>query len=73
MGQEKEAKMRVTTRTDESEVTSDVIVQGPKVILYDHLERPLKRPIGFTAPERRLDNRPQGRVNSPSTKTRNRS
>lgn len=40
--------MRVTFEDDDSAVTVDEpMVSGPKVILYDHEDRPLKRQIGF--------------------------
>ena len=39
--------MRVTTRDGDSEVTSDVTVEGPRVVLYDHQGRALRREIGF--------------------------
>lgn len=44
--------MRVTYHDTESETTSEPIVEGPKVILYDHRGAPLKRPIGFTVDNR---------------------
>ena len=44
--------MRVTFNGDDTNVTYEPLVPGPKPVLYDHLERPLRRPIGFT-----LDNR----------------
>ena len=46
--------MRVTTRDGDSEVTSDVTVEGPRVVLYDHQGRALRREIGFRPG--RLDN-----------------
>ena len=55
--------MSVTVRDGDSDVTIDLVVPGPKVILYDCEGTPLKRPIGFSLGRRGLDNRPTGRVN----------
>ena len=55
--------MTVTFHDDESSITFDPTVPGPKTVLYDHLERPLKRPIGFIRP---VDNRPTPRIHSPN-------
>lgn len=56
--------MRVNVKDGDTEITIEPYVTGPKVILYDHLKRPLKRPIGFTAPVRHLDNRRRPVVSS---------
>ena len=53
--------MRVTIRDGDTDITLEPVVPGPKVVLYDHLERPLKRQIGF-------DNRPAQDVKSHSPK-----
>ena len=57
--------MRVTYHDNDSEVTSDVTVEGPKVVLYDHQGRALRREIGFrstNADTRRIDSStPSGR------------
>lgn len=50
--------MRYTHNDHESDTTYEPYVSGPRPVLYDHLERPLTRPIGF-----RLDNRPRPAVN----------
>ena len=60
-----ETAMRVTYHDNDSEVTSDVTVEGPKVVLYDHQGRALRREIGFrstNADTRRIDSStPSGR------------
>lgn len=54
--------MRVTTKDEYSEITSEPYVPGPKPVLYDHNDRPLKRPIGFRTGS--LDNHRSPAVNS---------